>query len=402
MLNLALTLENLESLFYAKGLAKFDLNTMKAAGLSETQAQVIIEQVQIIQSDEATHASTLSSVITSLGGTPNTACGFNVDAVLTDPATFLAVGRTLEQVGVSAYLGAASLLSDKAILTAAGSILTIEARHQTLLNVFSAATSVSQAFDIALAPEQVLALAGGFLSGCNAADLGLTTNQPLSAVDQSTGSTKFQIGSQLKFSSTVDLSSSALSCQMIVGGAATALVFPADKCIVPSGINGPVAVYVTNSSEPLQSNLQTQDKTPILAGPALLFVDSQIDTLTSLFVIQGNNKSNSSSNSNNKNDRSLPSANMGMYNMQNSGKASKNNIIVQDTTITITQVVEEVIINDGSNSGKSSSKTSSSNKSKSTGKSKPTRRHHARRAARLGERDEMGVRVLGWTKLKRT
>lgn len=113
--------------------------------------------------------------------------------------------------------------------------------------------------------------------------------------------------------------------------------------------------------------------------------------------------------------------------MQNSGKASKNNIIVQDTTITITQVVEEgvpfpflfccdrlynpltlmffgllVIINDGSNSGKSSSKTSSSNKSKSTGKSKPTRRHHARRAARLGERDEMGVRVLGWTKLKRT
>lgn len=61
---------------------------MKAAGLSETQAQVIIEQVQIIQSDEATHASTLSSVITSLGGTPNTACGFNVDAVLTDVCRF--------------------------------------------------------------------------------------------------------------------------------------------------------------------------------------------------------------------------------------------------------------------------------------------------------------------------
>ena len=34
-------------------------------------------------------------------------------------------------------------------------------------------------FDIPLLPQQVLAIAGGFLTGCSASDFGLTTNQPL-------------------------------------------------------------------------------------------------------------------------------------------------------------------------------------------------------------------------------
>ena len=90
------------------------------------------------------------------------------------PLTFLAVSRTLEAVGVSAYLGAAHLLTDPTILEAAGSILTLEARHQSILNTFNGGSFAGQSFDIPLAPEQVLALAGGFLKGCHAQDLGLT------------------------------------------------------------------------------------------------------------------------------------------------------------------------------------------------------------------------------------
>ena len=90
------------------------------------------------------------------------------------PLTFISVARSLESVGVSAYLGAAHLLSDPALLTAAGSILTLESRHQSLLNIFNGGSFAGQAFDIALTPQQVLALAGGFLQGCSAADLGLT------------------------------------------------------------------------------------------------------------------------------------------------------------------------------------------------------------------------------------
>lgn len=81
-----------------------------------------------------------------------------------------ATARVVENVGVGAYLGAATLISDPVLLTAAGSILTTEARHQSILNVLNGGTAIPSPFDIALAPPEVLALAGPFISGC---DLGV-------------------------------------------------------------------------------------------------------------------------------------------------------------------------------------------------------------------------------------
>ena len=78
--------------------------------------------------------------------------------------------RVVENLGVAAYLGAAHLIDDPVLLTAAGSILTVEARHQTILNVLNSGTSIPQAFDIALLPNEVLAIAGAFISEC---DLGV-------------------------------------------------------------------------------------------------------------------------------------------------------------------------------------------------------------------------------------
>lgn len=180
---------------------KFQHSDYLKAGFSSRQAQIIIEQLTIILSDESTHTSTLAGVITSLGSKPISTCEFNFDSVLQDvspfpssltrtstdlalqPLTFISVARSLESVGVSAYLGAAHLISDSALLTAAGSILTLESRHQSLLNIFNGGSFAGQAFDIALTPQQVLALAGGFLKGCSAADLGLTCTLSLPVVE---------------------------------------------------------------------------------------------------------------------------------------------------------------------------------------------------------------------------
>lgn len=124
----------------------------------------------------------------------------------------VATARVVENVGVSAYLGALTSLADPALVTAAGSIMTVEARHQTILNLLSGATSIPQPFDVALIPADVLAIADSFISGCElgfsgmspaasahrAADLHTRlANPPLTVTN--TGS--LQAGTQLDFSS---------------------------------------------------------------------------------------------------------------------------------------------------------------------------------------------------------
>lgn len=77
-----------------------------------------------------------------------------------------ATARIVENLGVSAYLGAAHLVSDAVLLTAAASIMTVEARHQTILNVLNGGSAIPQAFDVAFSPSEVLAVASTFISGC--------------------------------------------------------------------------------------------------------------------------------------------------------------------------------------------------------------------------------------------
>jgi hypothetical protein len=127
---------------------------------------VPIEQFRVIQEDEASHSTVLQSVLKSLNQEPITSCKFNFEPVLKDVATMAAVARVVELVGVGAYLGAAPLVKDPSLLVAAGSILTVEARHQTILNIMSNnGTAIPSAFDIGLTPNEVLALASPFIDG---------------------------------------------------------------------------------------------------------------------------------------------------------------------------------------------------------------------------------------------
>jgi len=83
-----------------------------------------------------------------------------------------ATARIVESVGVSAYLGGSALVTDHVLLTSAASILTVEARHQTILNILSSTgTAIPSPFDFALTPSEVLALASPFFKG--ACDLGV-------------------------------------------------------------------------------------------------------------------------------------------------------------------------------------------------------------------------------------
>lgn len=86
---------------------------------------------------------------------------------------FVNLSRTLENVGVGAYLGALPLIQDAGYVSAAGSIALVEARHAGYLNTLldqgltRDALGEESSFDQALTPEKVVELAGPFIASLN-------------------------------------------------------------------------------------------------------------------------------------------------------------------------------------------------------------------------------------------
>jgi len=280
VLKFANVLEQLETEFYKQALAKFKDSDFTAAGF--VTASVPVQQFDSIATDEATHTSVLASVLRSLGQEPVSGCKFDFSSALTDVKTMAAVARLVENVGVSAYLGGAALIDDRQILVAAGTILTDEARHQTVLNMLNGGVAIPSAFDVALAPSQVLAIAGGFISGCS---LGIPANPALKV----TNTAPLAPGTTVTFDSPAlaGLNRSTLSCQMMSGGVANAASFPIDQCVVPGGIEGPVYLFITNTTQPLLNSQQNQNVASIVAGPTGGFIDTRQESASQLFKSSG-------------------------------------------------------------------------------------------------------------------
>ncbi|MDO9554433.1 ferritin-like domain-containing protein [Rhodonellum sp.] len=125
VLNFALTLEYLEAEYYTKGLA--------ASGLIPAGKDRAI--FELIEKHEVDHVAFLIAGITASGGTPvsKPTFDFTVGGAFNpfgNYEQFLALAQAFEDTGVRAYKGqAANLMSNKALLTAALQIHSVEARH---------------------------------------------------------------------------------------------------------------------------------------------------------------------------------------------------------------------------------------------------------------------------------
>ncbi|KAK7696598.1 hypothetical protein QCA50_001256 [Cerrena zonata] len=275
VLQFANVLEQFETQFYTQALAKFVEQDFISAGYSN--AQIAIQQFQSIQIDESIHTTVLTQTIVDQGGQPLTSCQFNFDSILTDVTVMAANARVVENLGVAAYLGAARLVSDPVLLTAAASILTVEARHQTVLNILNAGSAIPSGFDIPFTPSEVLAIASQFISGC---DLGVPANPTLSLTNTGTVAP----GTALTFGSPAlngTVSNDSLFCQMLIGGAPFAIVLPFNACVVPD-INGPVALFITSDQQPLANNVRDQAADKIIAGPTMAFIDTKPEVMGQL------------------------------------------------------------------------------------------------------------------------
>ena len=153
VLNYALTLEHLEYSFYRDGVGQFSF------GL-DGYGNDIGAWLMAIGGHEQAHVETLTSVITDLGGEPVAEAKY--DFGYSDAASFLATAAALENTGVMAYDGAGQYLQNRDLITAAGSIVAIEARHASYLNLITGADPATEAFEQAKSPAEILEIAGPF------------------------------------------------------------------------------------------------------------------------------------------------------------------------------------------------------------------------------------------------
>jgi rubrerythrin len=119
ILNYALTLEYLETEFYAKVLAA-KLFTGKVGALLTDFAH-----------EEKTHVEALKGAVEKMGGTP--AANPNGKFPIENAKQVAELAYTVENLGAAAYLGQAPLIQSPAVLAVALSIHTVEARHAATL-----------------------------------------------------------------------------------------------------------------------------------------------------------------------------------------------------------------------------------------------------------------------------
>ncbi len=157
ILNYALTLEYLEAAFY---------NGATAANLPlSAQAQAFLK---VTTRDENAHVAFLKK---ALGSKAAKVPKFNFQGANTNAEMFMKTAEVLENTGVHAYSGQALNIKHAAYVKAALSILTVEARHASVIGLLNepagAAITPNGPFDTPLTAPKVLAAvkATGFIVG---------------------------------------------------------------------------------------------------------------------------------------------------------------------------------------------------------------------------------------------
>ncbi|GAA6013011.1 hypothetical protein JCM11491_000936 [Sporobolomyces phaffii] len=257
ILEFALILEHLEDTFYSEALQKFDNATFTAAGYSG-----VYSVLQQVAADEHAHVEFLTAGLKAAGVTnPPQACTYNFP--YTDVHSFLALSQVIEGLGVSAYLGAAGDISNPDYVTAAGSILTVEARHNAFVRLLNAYQPAASAFDTPLAASPVVTAASGLFKECPEGSAPAIPALPALTLN----TTSYQIGSKIQVAPT---NASAINTEgQLYCGFASGLnsafsEWSNGSCTIPSQNVTTGQTYLLLTTGP------SLDGNSTVAGPAIL------------------------------------------------------------------------------------------------------------------------------------
>jgi len=248
ILNYALTLEHLEHAFYVEFLAKYSAKDFEAAGFED----FVRGRLNQVGQHEAQHVQFLQS---ALGNAATKPCTYQFP--VNNVNDFVAVSQVLEAVGVTAYLGAAQFLHTPSYLTAAGSILTTEARHNAWVNAVGLHSYPwSGPMDTPQTLNQVFSLAAPFIKSCPSSNpkLPVRAFPPLTATQNSGSSTV-----------SLNYAGSTPSGHFLVllhGLEITPVAINNGKATLPEGLQGTVYALVSKD--------KTANDNSTIAGPAIM------------------------------------------------------------------------------------------------------------------------------------
>lgn len=150
ILNFALTLEFLEDEFYKQALKNIQFKVPN------------LERVtRVVSSHESIHVRFLKRTLkTAAIKKPK----FDFGDAVTNEAKFLATSQVLEDTGVTAYLGQARRILQKPVLTAAATILAVEARHASFIAEINGKSFAPRAFDRPVSGRKIKAKIQPFIA----------------------------------------------------------------------------------------------------------------------------------------------------------------------------------------------------------------------------------------------
>ncbi|KAI9649018.1 hypothetical protein NHQ30_001584 [Ciborinia camelliae] len=274
ILQYALTLEHLENAFYKKALSEMPEQMWLDSNFSSS----FYEQLKFIAHDEESHVVFLQSGLTAAGAAPVAACEYKFP--FTDPKSFVALASVIEGVGVSAYLGAAADITEKAYLTAAASILATEALHQSAERNANGEIPMANPLATPLGLNAVYSIASSFIVSCPSTNAAL----PVMAYPSLTLKSGLPTAPGADVALAPETTPSGKLFTTFVSGLDTIPVesqVGSDGLVmtaVPTGISGQSYAFLTkdNSGNLTDSN--------IIAGPAIIEVTPDAPTFNSTMV----------------------------------------------------------------------------------------------------------------------
>ena len=151
VLNYAYALEQLEAAFYIAVVNDF------FTGATDDERRILTD----LRDHEVVHREFLKQALGSnaIGGLTTDFSGIDFSS----RASVMATAQTYEDLGVTAYNGAGRFLTDPDFVTVAGQIVSVEARHASVIRTLLGNPFAPDAFDGAAAPADVLAAAAPFI-----------------------------------------------------------------------------------------------------------------------------------------------------------------------------------------------------------------------------------------------